>query len=181
MKFNKRGDTISDHIVLWIPKFIYLIIAFLSVIFLLRLLILNNIDASDAEARILANRIFYSPNVISYFDKDIERGYAGIIDFEKYRKLENIDINEMDTKTITYGQDNKLIAAKLTLDNIETNAEDTAFYNKDSYNFWEPRILSTVTGGSGSVKSIMEQRYVLIKTKDTMYKGILKMQIIVRK
>jgi len=181
MKFNKRGDTISDHIVLWIPKFIYLIIAFLSVIFLLRLLILNNIDISDAEARVLTNRIFYSPNAISYFDADIERGYPGIIDFEKYSKLENIDINELDTKIITYGQDNKITAAKLMLKNIETGAEDAVFYNKESYNFWEPRILSTVTGGSGSVKSVVEQRYVLIRIRDKMQNGILKMHIIVRK
>ena len=179
--FNKRADTISDHVVLWIPKFIYLIIAFLSVIFLLRLLILNNIDISDAEARVLTNRIFYSPNIISYFDAEIERAYPGIIDFEKYKKLENIDINEMDAKTVTYGQDNKLIAAKLTLKNIDSSAEDIVFYNKDNYNFWEPRILSTVTGGSGSVKSVIEQRYVLIKIGNVMNKGMLTMHVIVRK
>ncbi|MBI2658666.1 hypothetical protein HYX05_01005 [Candidatus Woesearchaeota archaeon] len=158
-----------------------MIIAFLSVIFLLRLVILTDIDASEAEARILTNRIFYSPSVISYYDPDIGRGYPGIIDFEKYKKQQNADINEIDTKTITYGQGNKLIAAKLTLENIEAGAQDIIFYNKENYEFWEPRILSTVVGGSGSVKSITEQRYVLIKNADRIEKGILKIQVIVRK
>lgn len=179
--FNKKRGAISEHVILWIPKFIYLIIAFLSVIFLLRLVILTNIDASEAEARILTNRIFYSPNVISYYNPDIGRAYPGIIDFEKYKRLQNVDINEVDTKTIAYGQSNKLIATKLTLENIEANTQDTIFYNKENYEFWEPRILSTVVGGSGSVKSITEQRYVLIKNGDRLEKGILKMQVIVRK
>ena len=179
--FNKKRGAISEHLVLWIPKFIYLIIAFLSVIFLLRLLIVNNIDTSGAEAIVLANRIFYSPNVISYSDADTGRAYPGIVDFEKYKKLQNVDANEIDTKTIAYGQGNNLIAAKLTLQNFETNAQDVVFYNKENYEFWEPRILSTVVGGSGSVNSITEQRYVLIKNADKMEKGTLKMQVIVRK
>ena len=179
--FSKKRGQISEHLILWIPKFIFLIIAFLSVIFLLRMLIVNNIDASEAEARILANRIFYSPNVISYSDADTGRAYPGIVDFEKYKKLQNSDVNEIDAKTITYGQGNQLIAAKLTLQNIETNTQDTIFYNKENYEFWEPRILSTVVGGSGSVNSIIEQRYVLIKNGDKMEKGKLKMQVIVRK
>ncbi len=169
------------HVVLWIPKFIYLAIAFLCVVFLLRLLIINNIDTSEAEARLLIYGIFYSPNVISYSDTDIGRAYPGVIDFEKYKGLQDKDENEMDTKTITYGEDNKLIAAKLTLKNIETNAEDIAFYNRENYEFWEPRILPTVTGGSGNVKSFSEQRYVIIKNKDKMHKGILRINVIVRK
>lgn len=181
MMFNKKKGAISEHLVLWIPKFIFLIIAFLSVIFLLRLLVVYNIDATEAEARVLTNRIFYSPNVIPYFDSDIARAYPGIVDFEKYKKLQNSDVNEIDTRTITYGQDNKLIAAKMTLQNFETNAQDVVFYNKENYEFWEPRILSTVVGGSGSVNSITEQRYVLINNAGKMKKGTLKMQVIVRK
>jgi hypothetical protein len=145
------------------------------------MLVINNIDSSEAEARILANRIFYSPNVISYYDSEIKRVYPSTIDFEKYRKLQNTDINEIDTKSITYGKENKLIAAKLTLQNIETNAQDIVFYNKDGYEFWEPRLLSTVAGGSGSVDSITNQRYVLIKSNNKIEKGILNMQVIVRK
>ena len=144
-------------------------------------MLVNNIDASEAEARVLANRIFYSPNIISYSDADTGRAYPGIVDFERYKKLQNVDANEIDTKTIAYGQGNKLIAAKMTLQNFETNAQNIVFYNKENYEFWEPRILSTVVGGSGSVKSITEQRYILIKNGDKMEKGILKMQVIVRK
>ena len=180
MRLNKRGGTISDHLILWIPKFIYITIAFLSVVFLVRLLIFNNIDVSSTEARVLANRIFYSPNIISYFDSDTDRTFPGIIDLEKYIKLQ-VAPNEMDRKTLTYGSDNGIIAAKITLKNIETNSEYNIFYNNENYDFWEPRILSTVVGGSGSVKSIIEQRYVLIKVGDQLQKGILKIHVIVRK
>lgn len=180
MIFNKRGRTISDHLVMWIPKFIYITVAFLSVLFLVRLLVYNNIDTSSAEAKVLANRIFYSPNSISYFDAEIDRAYPGIIDIEKYTKLQ-VSPNEMDTKTLTYGSDNGVIAAKITLKSIDTKSEYEIFYNKENYDFWEPRILSTVVGGSGSVKSIIEQRYVLIKVGNQFQKGILKMHVIVRK
>src|SRR3989338_9900914 len=148
--FNKKGLTISGHLIQWIPKFIYLVIAFLCVVFLIRFIVITNIDASEAEARILSNRIFFSPNIISYIDSETGRTFPGVIDFDKYSKMQNIGINEMDTKTITYGQENRLIAAKLALLDMETNSESTIFYNKNNYNFWEPRILSTVEGGSGS-------------------------------
>ena len=178
--FDKKARTISDHVILWIPKFIYLLVAFLSVVFLLRLLIVINIDSSEAEARILNNRVMYSPNVISYLDSDTNRAYPGIIDIDKYRKLENIPINEIDRKTITYGEENKIIASKLVLKDIETSKEETVFYNKENYEFWEPRILSTVEGGSGSVKSFEEQRYVLIKESDKISRGILKINTLIR-
>ena len=178
--FDKKARTVSDHMILWIPKFIYLVIAFLSVVFLLRLLIVINIDSAEANARILNNRLLYSPNAISYLDLDINRGYPGIIDIGKYRNLENIPINEIDSKIITYGGENKLMASKLVLKDIETSKEETIFYNKENYEFWEPRILSTVEGGSGSVKSFEEQRYVVIKDNDNLKKGILRINTIVR-
>ena len=180
MKFDKNGRAISDHLILWIPKFLYLAVAFLSVIFLLKLLIITNVDTSEAEAKLLTNRIYYSPNLISLLDLEIGRAYPGIIDLEKYRQLQNSDINKLDAETITYGQENRLIAAKLSLINMDINTEEIVFYNKENYEFWEPRLLSTVTGGSGSAKSFVEQRYVLIKTGDTFQKGKLKMQVIVR-
>jgi len=176
--FTKTG-TVSGHVVLWIPKFIYLIIAFLSVIFLLRILVVTQIDSAEAEARILINRLIYSPNDISYLDADTNRNYPGIIDYKKFISLENFP-NELDTKTISYGQYTNLIAAKLILKNSESNKEDVAFYNKENYEFWEPRILSTVKGGTGSVKSFAEQKYVLIKEQNKLSSGLLKIQVIVR-
>lgn len=174
-------DTITDHVVLWIPKLVYLLIAFLSVIFLLMMLVKINIDSSEAEGRIFINRIVYSPNAISYFDGDIIRAYPGVIDMQKFKKLQNRDLNELDTNALTYGQGNRLIAAKLVLINLIDNTEDAVYYNKENYDFWEPRILSTATGGSGSVKPVNEQRYILVKDGDKIYNGILKINVIVRK
>ena len=132
MRFNKKGaGSISEHMVLWIPKFVYLVIAFLSVLFLLRLLVISNIETSEAESRLLIGRIMYSPNLISYLDTDIKRSYPSLIDFDKFRKLENVDLNSMDTNTITYGEDNNVVAAKLTLKNIDLGNEDIIYYNKD--------------------------------------------------
>lgn len=180
MKLGKKSRTISDHLILWIPKFIFITIAFLSVVFLVRLLVYNNLDTSPTEARVLTNRIFYSPNAISYLDDQLGRSYPGIIDLEKFTKLQ-VSPNGLDTKILAYTNDNGVIAAKLTLKLIDSNAGYDVFYNKENYEFWEPRILSTVTGGSGSVKSVVEQRYVLVKTGNQFQKGILMMHVIVRK
>lgn len=179
--FNKRGaGTISEHMALWIPKFVYLAIVFVSVLFLLRMLIINNIDTSEAEARITINRIIYSPNVISYIEPDTKRSYPGIIDMDKYRVLQYTDVNTMDTNTITYGQENNVVAVKMSLKNIETGEESDVYYNKDKYLYWEPRILSTVTGGSGSVSHFFEQRYVQIMSGGRMQNGLLKLDVIER-
>ena len=175
---NKSG-TVSGHMVLWIPKFIYLMIGFLAVLLLLRLLIVTQIDSAESESSILINRLIYSPNDISYLDMDINRNYPGIIDYGKFTKLKNSP-NDLDVKTISYGQYTNLIATKLTLNNMESKKEDIIFYNRENYEFWEPRILQTVTGGSGSVKSFTEQQYVLIKDQDKLSKGLLKIQVIVR-
>lgn len=180
MIFGKKSRTISDHLVLWIPKFIFITVAFLSVVFLVRLLVVSNIDTSAAEAMVLANRIYYSPNAISYLDAETGRAFPGIVDLEKYTKLQSSP-NGMDMKTLSYDGNNGVIAAKLTLENIDLNSKYDIFYNKENYDFWEPRILSTVEGGSGSVKSFAEQRYVVIKSGAQLQKGILKFHIIVRK
>ena len=178
--FNKKGKTISDHLILFIPKSVYLAIAFLSVVFLLRLLIITNIDTSQTEAKVLTYRIYYSPNILTYIDSDTGRAYPGMIDLQKFQRLET-SANDMDIRTMTYGAENRLIAAKLILKNLETNSEDIVFYNKDKYEYWEPRVLSTVEGGSGSVKSFTEQKYALIKNADKTQKGILKINVIIRK
>ena len=123
--------------------------------------------------------MIYSPNSISYLDSDTNRNYPGVIDYGKFIKLKSSP-NYLDAKTIDYGQYTNLIAAKLTLKNIASNKEDTVFYNRENYEFWEPRILPTVTGGSGSVKSFTEQKYLLIKDNGKLSSGILKMQVIVR-
>ena len=178
--FDKKARTISDHMILMIPKFIYLIVAFLSVVFLMRMLVTINIDSSEAEASLASSRIIYSPNIISYLDPDTNRAYPGIIDIDKYKALKSGFPNSMDTETMTYGQENRLIASKLILKNLESNQEDIIFYNKESYEFWEPRALPTVQGGSGSVKAFAEQRYVLIKDGNKLSRGVLNINTILR-
>ena len=179
--FNKKGtSSISEHVLLWIPKFVYLVIVVLSVVFLVRMLVANNIDSTEAEARIFANRIFYSPNSISYFDPELSRAYPGIIDFAKFNSMQNSDVTFLDTSSLSYGKDNRLIAAKLSLKNMETREENDVYYNKENYLYWEPRTIQGVSG-SGSVNAIDEQRYVLIKSGEKLSGGKLRINIIVRR
>jgi len=179
--FNKKGtSSISEHVLLWIPKFVYLVIVVLSVVFLVRMLVVSNIDSTEAEARIFANRIFYSPNAVSYVDPELGRAYPGIIDADKFKSMENSDLTFLDITSLSYGKENRLIAAKLRLKNFESGEEHNVYYNKENYLYWEPRTIHGVSG-SGSVNSVDEQRYVTIKSGEKFTSGKLIINIIVRR
>lgn len=174
---NKRG-VISGEVVSWIPRIIFLIVVVFAVVLLVKILIITIIDARDTEANVLVNRFLFSKDGLSYYDDKIKRVYPGIIDFKKFESLSSNNPNSLDTEGISYGPDNPLIAAKITLKYVEPGLELTAYYNKDKYDKWSPRVLPTVTGGAGSVKAFTEKKFVLVKEGDKLSPAFLEFDII---
>ena len=173
---NKKGR-ISEEVLLSIPRIIFLIAVLFAVVLLVKIFIITNIDVRQVESNILISRLLYSKDGLSYYDEDIKRLYPGIIDLNKFRQISLENPNALDKTTMSYGQDNPIIAAKITLKQENKN-DVIAFYNKDRFDKWEPRTLSTVRGGAGSFKSFQEQKYVLIKDGEAITRGILKLNII---
>lgn len=171
---SKKGE-ISGELILFIPRVIFLIAVLFAVVILMKTFLVTTIDVRKVESDVLVNRILYSKNGLSYYDKEIGRVYHGIIDLSKFNQFKENRV--LDTASINYGKDNPIIAAKIILKQKGKNDLEL-FYNKDRYDKWEPRALSTVTGGAGSVKSFIVKKNVLIKDDEKLYQGLIEFQIL---
>ena len=62
----------------------------------------------------------------------------------------------------------------------QENIDDiVAYYNKEQFDKWEPRVLPDIEGGAGSVKAIKEQRYVLVKDGEILSPAVLEFFVII--
>ena len=177
MKINKKRGQISSEVILFIPRIIFLTAVLFAVVILVKIFIITITDVRQVEANTLINRISYQNNGLSYFDEDLKREYPGIIDLNRFKQVSESNPNLLDNIAISYGFDNPIIAAKITLKQANKN-DIYVFYNKDRFDKWEPRTLSTVKGGAGSVKSFKDTKYVLIKEDDKLSPGLLEFNII---
>lgn len=137
-----------------IVRIFFITACVLSVTILVRMYIVDKIDIRDAESRIIANRIVFSPNAISYYDEKLERLYPGIIDAEKLKD------NVLDSAlTVEKGR----ISAKVTLYNDKGNKIKEAFAKKDQYETWYPLAQYAKYGvtGPGGAQEFIEKRAVL--------------------
>lgn len=177
MKINNKRSVISGEMVMMIPQLIFLIAVLFAFVFLVKILIVTEVDIRRADAIILVDRILFSRNGISYYDEGIGRLYPGIINLDRFMDISMENPNVLDDSVISYGSDNPLIAAKLNL--TQEGKEDIiAFYNKKWYDRWEPKVLLSVTGGSASIESFDKTRNVLIKDGDTLSPGTLSFNIL---
>jgi hypothetical protein len=157
-------------------KFIYLVLwAVIAAIVLLEVKVFTtsfartSMDIRDAEARIFANRILYSPEGISYFDVDLGRSHLGAVDFGR------VDSSILDNALML--EDNQVIAAKVVLKNLRGLTLKEAIYNEVWYMRWLP-----LAGrrGSGAASEIIEKRYALIYENDNFREpGIVEIQMLV--
>ena len=177
MKTNRKKAEISSEVILIIPKIIFIIVVIFSFVILVKILIVTNVNVRDTESQILINRILFSKDSISYFDADTERLYPGIIDLKLFEALSKNNPNILDMSTISYGGDNPIIAAKLTLKS-EPNKDIVAYYNKERFDKWEPRVLPGIKGGEGSIKAFRIQKNVLVKDGEKISPALLEFFII---
>ena len=176
MNFKKRGE-VSSEVLYFIPKIIFLTAVLFAVVILVKKFVIITTDIRPVESNILVRRLLYPKDGMSYFDSQLSRVYPGTIDLEKFRVLSQSNPNELDHSAISYGDSNAIISAKLTLK--QQGREDiTAYYNKDRFDKWEPRVLPGVIGGAGSVKVFKEKQYVLIKENEKISTGILEFYVI---
>jgi len=94
---NKKGDV--AYYVTW---FVYFTILAVSVFFITRIgssALESDIQTHGLEYTLLVNRLFYSPNSITYVDEVTKRAYPGIIDANKFTE-KNIKSNIWRCKEI---------------------------------------------------------------------------------
>jgi hypothetical protein len=174
---NSKRSVISGEMIMAIPQIIFLIAVLFAFVVLIKVYIITQIDVGQVDSNIFINRILLSQGVISYYDEGLDRTYPGIISLEGFQEVSASNPNKLDQEIISYGGDNPILAAKMTLKK-EGYADIAAYYNKENFDRWEPKALPDVKGGPGSVKAFQRQRYVLIKDGDDLSPGILDFFII---
>ncbi len=170
---NKKG---GDYIISWIPKIIAIAIIFLAVVLYVNRFIYTKLDIQDIEASLLVDRMIYSKNCFSYYDRELGRPYPGIVDYTRFS-------SDILDSCMYYGVDeegnsmNRYTSAKLILTYYENGKEESAtiFHNKDWYENWLP--LEGIRGPGGTY-SHKESNYVLIKKNDELLRGKLEFDVI---
>lgn len=173
---NKKS-VISGEIIMAIPQIIFLIAVMFAFVALIKVFIITQIDVRQVEANIFINRVLLSKGAISYYDANIDRVYASIVNLQRFREISSANPNALDQEIISYGTDNPILAAKMTLKR-EGYEDLVAYYNKEKFDRWEPKLLPGIKGGPGSVEAFKRQRYVLVKDGTNLMPGILDFFII---
>jgi hypothetical protein len=162
---NKKGQTyeVLEYYVIRIPFVILLIVLFLYISGSLEG---RALSSHNTREQIILNRIFYSPNSISYYNATTDRVYPGIIDLSKFQKEAVLD-------KAFYTGDNRVISGKLELIDLETNETYETYINKDDYNKWKNYIKFD------QYENFIDKRYVLIKDGDMLKRGIIKINFVI--
>jgi len=157
----KRNAQISSEFVLFIPKIIFLVAVIFAFVLLVKTLLVSHVDVRDIESSVLLNRMLFSPALLIYQDPISGRYYPGVIDLGKFTSYAKTNPNVLDSELLSYGAENPIIAVQMILKQ-SNNPDVVVYYNKEKFDKWEPRALSTIKGGTGSVKSFKERKYVAV-------------------
>ena len=173
---GKKG-LLGSEMMMTLTRIAFLIVVLFSTVFLVKTFIITKLDTRGIESSVLVSRLLYSPGVISYADDAVGREYPGVIDRDAFQHLASTTPNDLDLQSMTYGDANPILAARITLKQ-EGRPNIDVYYQKERFNRWEPRTLSTVTGGAGSVRSFDYLQYVLVKDGEQYSPGTLLFRVL---
>jgi hypothetical protein len=122
------------------------------------------LTSPEVREKIIINRLFFSPNSISYVDLTIGKVYPGVIDMSKF------DNDTLDSSFST--KENAAAAAKLDLVNLDTDTTVSAYINKELYSRWKSYVKFE------QYSSYKDQFYVTIKDNGKEYPGLLKVNVL---
>lgn len=167
---KKKAILSYDIFMFGFIKLILLATIVVFVMFVVYLLVVNDVGVERLRAQIFVERVSSSPDCFPYYNEKIDRYYPNIIDFTEFEK-------ETLEKCIDHG-DKKFISAKLILENLDKPKEldknpKTLFYNEDEYKKWLP-----FSFDERYYLKVNKQRYVLIRENDKLYRGKLQIEVV---
>jgi hypothetical protein len=126
---NKKA--ISEHVMMWIPRMIFLTIVVFTVIFFTRFIVAVYIETADSQADVYIGKMMFEKNGIIRYEND--RAYAGVIDLQNFNEPRLNQSMKFDS-----GEEGP--CAMLSLKNMETGQKYTAYWNKLWYERLKPRV-----------------------------------------
>jgi hypothetical protein len=161
---SKKGLLQMTFDLMWsIPRMILVVYITICIVMLVRHFLVQDIDVSEAESKILTNRLLFSPKCLAYTDPVQGRVEIGVIDYDAFSSH---TLNEC----ANFSSSNDFAAAKLTLDFLDTDEIKDVYYNQEGYEAWLPRI--GFAGPGGAVQHY-EWRYVLVQDDSGLRKALL--------
>jgi len=161
---NKKAMS-AYHLTMWIIRIMLIATVAIFLGFVIYLLVVNDVGIEHLRTQLFIERALTSSDCFAYYDEQTGRYYGNIIDETRFTE-------EILSGCIDYG-DNKYIAAKLTLTNLESQKVSKLEYDPESFKKWEP-----FTFDERYYLKEFRQRYVLIATQQGMQKGKLEFEVI---
>jgi len=121
---GKKGD--AFEIMMWIVRFIFIIIILFVVYFFINAFIITSIDTKEVDAAVFVHRTIYSRHVLAGVDRYTQRVYPGVSNGWVFYA------NDFDKAIDYYWNDQ--IAANITMNGFSKN------YNKEWYENWLPLV-----------------------------------------
>jgi hypothetical protein len=168
---DKKATTFQ--ILMMIPRLVFLVIVMFSIIFLINSYLVESIQIFDAEADLFTANTLYVISDVNNYTNTIETGIIDLQDFKSGK------IEEKLNQSIYYGDDNRKIAANITLKDSNKNDLSSFIYNPEKYDEWDIKVKAFWNNGPGGVQSKVNNIYVLIKDGVDLKSGILEIKIII--
>lgn len=170
---SKKGDQTFNVLTFMFFRVGFLLVVFFFLVFLYKSYIVTTLDVSDLEAQVFMHSILNSKNGIILEDADIGRSYPEIIDLSRFNDQ---TMESMLQNSISYGKENRHIAAKFTLKDPDNKLMKEIVYNKEWYDRWHI-LAKTRVRGPGGAKETIKPFYVLIKDNNNLQEGILEISV----
>ncbi len=161
LSVNRKGQTISYEMLMWIPRFVYLVIVILATSGLILGFIVTKVDVSDVESHILLHRLQFSHEGIARYDSYTGRVYPGLVDVGR--------LTSGNLKS-SLGAKVDEMAARFVLSDFSDNELAKAYLNEEAYANWQP--IAIVVGGDSEISGTgrkfphPEARYVYAATPE---------------
>ena len=171
---NRKTGFIGGNTLMHIIEIIFVITVSVSVFFILR--VERDINTFPAESEILFNKVLLSNNGLWYYDKDIDRIYPGILEFENFNDKEKIEASL--SKSIDYGKYSRA-AFELVLEDTEDTKFESIYYNEQKYSEWIEWYKAGVTKGAGARQGATRKVNIIIKKEKGLTPGTLEINILI--
>jgi hypothetical protein len=166
VRFKK--SQVMDNVIGYLFKVVLIVVIFSVIVFLVRQGIKFDIDIFEIESVILASKLLYGANLLSYTDS-YGKVYSGVIDMDKFS---NISLIENVLNQGIYYTNRDHIMAKIEIVDIDGHIFGPVYLQRDSFNVWYPIAL---TKGKGQGGALLTQKsyYVLLKDRRQVRKLVL--------
>ena len=155
-------------------RFIFLVIAFLSVVFVIRIFLLSEFKTEYLEGQTLLYNAFYTPDGFSYVDPSSGRTYPGIIDMER--------LHTARLDSAAFFTNNNHIAARFTLKTPDGASFKEAYMNEQYFKLKYPLAKTRQKGEGGALLVTREVNIWTIENAQNIsnkYPSVLVAEIVV--